>query len=378
MIDLKPESVAQYLRLAFGPGAELADLGAIGTLDKQGIKRFGYGKPLLVRFTVDGEPREGVLSVMRGDKYGHQFYWDRAAILMFQFETSALLPRHVRPMGLGYVDAQNRLIPVAEPREFFIMNEKLTGYDYFLDLERISGGDYRPADRDMARALARWLAEIHAQKKDDPDLYYRHLRNLLGASECIMGLVDEAFPHPCPFLSDADFARLEKRLIDWRWRLRGFSHRLSAVHGDVHPWNILVDGPDAQDRGFSVLDRSRGEWGEPAGDLASLAANYLLFGLLQNAEGAKPGALFQGPFAELWDILFTEYLARSGDQEVLRALAPFFVFRGLVIVSPEWYPNHPQGVRAALMRFIFRVLEDEVFDWQGVCRYIEECDGGQA
>lgn len=375
MIDLKPESVSEYLRRAFGPGAVLTDLGAIGTLDKQGIKRFGYGKPLLVRFSVDGQPREGVLSVMRGDKYGHQFYWDRAAILMFQFETSALLPRHVRPMGLGYVDAANRLIPVAEPREFFIMNEKLEGYDYFLDLERIGRGDYRPADLTMAKGLARWLAEIHAQKKDDPDLYYRHVRNLLGASECIMGLIDEAFPHPCAFVPDADFIRLEKRLIDWRWRLRGFAHRLSAVHGDVHPWNILVDGPDKEDRDFSVLDRSRGEWGEPASDVASLAANYLLFGLLQNPDAARPGPLFQGPFAELWTALFENYLAASGDADMLRALAPFFVFRGLVIVSPEWYPNHPEPVRRALLRFIDRVLEDEVFDWRNVNRYLDERAG---
>ena len=162
MIDLKPESVAEYLRQAYGPGARLVDLGAIGTLDKQGIKRFGYGKPLLVRFTVDDLPREGVLSIMRGDKYGHQFYWDRAAILMFQFETSARLPRHVRPMGLGYVDAENRLIPVAQPQEFFILNEKLSGYDYFLDLERIRSGDFHPADLELTRQLARWLAGIHA------------------------------------------------------------------------------------------------------------------------------------------------------------------------------------------------------------------------
>jgi len=307
---------------------------------------------------------------MRGDKYGHQYYWDRAAILMFQFETSALLPRHVRPMGLGYVDASNRLIPVTGPREFFIMNEKLDGYDYFLDLERIRGGDFRSADSDLARGLARWLADIHAQKKADLDLYYRHVRNLLGASECIMGLVDEAFPHPCEFLSDAAFAALEKRLIDWRWKLRAHASRLSVVHGDVHPWNILVDGKG----GFSVLDRSRGEWGEPASDVASLAANYLLFGLLQNPEEAR----LSGPFAELWTVLFEEYLERSGDSGILEVLAPFFVFRGLVIVSPEWYPNHPALVRSALVRFIRRVLEDDVFDWRNVNRYLEEHDGGQA
>jgi len=370
MIDLKPENVAEYLRQAYGPGARLVDLGAIGTLDKQGIKRFGYGKPLLVRFEVDGDPREGVLSIMRGDKYGHQFYWDRAAILMFQFETSALLPRHVRPMGLGYVDADSRLVPVQRPREFFIMNEKLTGYDYFLDLDRILKGGFRPEDLTMAKSLARWMAEVHSVKRDDPDLYYRHVRNLIGASECILGLIDEAFPHPCDFLPDAAFIDLEKRLVDWRWKLRGHAGRLAAVHGDVHPWNILVDAPDSPDgaaRGFSVLDRSRGEWGEPASDLASLAANYLLFGLLHNPDSGR----LAGPFAQLWEALFSEYLDASGDAEILEVMAPFFVFRTLVIVSPEWYPNHPAPVRQALVRFLTRVPDAAPFDWAHVNRLLE-------
>jgi hypothetical protein len=369
MIDLKPESVAEYLRQAYGDGAELLDLGAIGTLDKQGIKRFGYGKPLLVRFRVDGEVREGVLSVMRGDKYGHQFYWDRAAILMFQYETSARLPRHVRPLGLGYVDARNRLVPVFTPQEFFILNEKLTGYDYFQDLDRVSHGGLHPGDVAQARSFAGWLAEVHATKKDDPDLYYRHIRNLLGASECIMGLVDEAFPHPCEFLPEAAFMALEKRLVDWRWKLRGFAHRLAAVHGDFHPWNILVDGPVDARKGFSVLDRSRGEWGEPAGDVATLAANYLLFGLLHGQDRDK--ATLDGPFLTLWNALFEEYLDRTGDAEMLRVMAPFFVFRALVIVSPEWYPDHPLPVRHALVRFLTSVLEDDVFDWRHPNRYLE-------
>ena len=35
------------------------------------------------------------------------------------------------------------------------------------------------------------------------------------------------------------------------------------MHGDFHPWNLLFrEGVE-----FSVLDRSRGEWGEPADDV---------------------------------------------------------------------------------------------------------------
>ena len=172
MIELTSARLDSYVKAAFGGNARLVDYGDLASLDKQGMKRFGYGKPLLLRYEVDGEPYEGVLSVMRGDKYGHQFYWDRAAVLMFQFETSAAMPRHVRPLGLGYVDAAGNLVPLRGPREFFILNEKLEGYDYYHDLERIRGGGMVPLDVENVRALARWLAEVHSVKKDDPDLYF--------------------------------------------------------------------------------------------------------------------------------------------------------------------------------------------------------------
>ena len=360
MEDLTLPRIEAYLRRQFGADAELLDAGEIGTLDKSSIKRFGYGKPLLVRWRAGGREREGVLSVMKGDKYGHQFYWDRAAILMFQFETSDRLEGHVKPLGLGYVDGRGELVPLSGPREFFILNEKLPGWDYADDLKRILGGDFREEDVEQARELARWLARIHAHKLDDPDLYYRRVRNLLGSSECVMGLVDEAFPHPWPDFSDREFASLEKRLVDWRWKLKDFAHRLAAVHGDFHPWNVMVDGTG----GFRVLDRSRGEWGEPAGDVCTMAVNYLLFALLERG-------VFGGPFRTLYEVFFTEYLERTGDRQCLEVMAPFLVFRLLVVASPEWYPGHPPAVRKGLLRLMVNMLEDDIFDWRDVEKYME-------
>ncbi|WP_432735936.1 phosphotransferase family protein [Maridesulfovibrio sp. FT414] len=359
MIEINAVMLEGYLKEAFGVGTVLLDYGALGSLDKQGMKKFGYGKPLLVRFSVDGEERETVISVMKGDNYGHQFYWDRAAILMFQYETSARMERHVKPMGIGYVGSEGTMKPLHGPQEFFILNEKLEGYDYFHDLDRIRKGGFEMRDRDMAASLAQWLADVHSVRKDDPHLYMRRIRDLIGSSECIMGLVDEAYAHPNEYISRERFMALEKRLIDWRWKLTHYTGRLCAVHGDFHPWNVLVGGPD----GFSVLDRSRGEWGEAAGDLCCMAANYILFGLYSDGS-------FSETFRTLYMTFFDEYLERTGDSEILEVMGPFFVFRGLVIASPVWYPDHPKRVREALLRFMENVLEDEVFDYVEFERYM--------
>jgi len=79
----------------------------------------------------------------------------------------------------------------------------------------------------------------------------------------------------------------------------------------------------------------------------------------------------EGDFLDLYNIFFEEYLAATGDEEMMRVVAPFFTFRGLVVASPEWYPGHPPKVRAALLRFLRNVLEDEVFDWRDPNRYLE-------
>ncbi len=360
MIEISFPSLEKYVRREFGENARLLEAGDIGSLDEQGMKGFGYGKPVRLRFERDGQVEEVVLSTMKGDKYGHQYYWDRAHVLLFQYETSARLERHVKPVGVGYVDGSGELVPLHGPQEFFIVNEKLEGYDYFHDLDRIRQGDFRPSDVEMARELARWLVRIHATKKNDRDLYYRRIRNLIGADECIYGLIDEAFPLPFEFFPSECFRALEKRIVDWRWRLKEKTHRLSTVHGDFHPWNVLVDGHG----GFRVLDRSRGEWGEPAGDVATMAINYLLFGLYDTAR-------LGGPFETLYRAYFEEYLSLSRDREMLETIAPFFVFRCLVIASPEWYPDHPPQVREGLLRFLVNVLEDRSFDWENVNKYME-------
>jgi aminoglycoside phosphotransferase family enzyme len=172
-----------------------------------------------------------------------------------------------------------------------------------------------------------------------------------------MGLTD-SYPVPFGFITQDVLRAIEEACNQWRWRLRNKAHRLSQVHGDFHPWNVLFrKGTD-----FSVLDRSRGEWGEPADDVTSMVINYLLLSLCRWRR-------LHGPFELLFRLFWDTYLEQSGDEEVMAVAAPFFAFRGLVIASPVWYPKLPMEVRRCLFRFMENVLDASRFDPARVNEY---------
>lgn len=111
-----------------------------------------------------------------------------------------------------------------------------------------------------------------------------------------------------------------------------------------------------------MLDRSRGEWGEPADDVTSMTINYLFFSL------CRWGTL-KGPLEVMFRLFWDTYVEASHDHAVTESAAPFFAFRGLVIASPVWYPKLPIEVRRTIFRFIEHVLDEPRFDPSRVNEY---------
>lgn len=324
-------------------------------------KAFGYGAPLSIDCVADGAPRRFVLARLRPETgYGHDFPSDRAQSLLWSHGAYNTLPRHVRSRDVGFLAASGALVSAAEAADFFLLEEFAEGEPYARDLERIAAeGTLGPLDLVRVEALASYLAGIHRERRDAPHLYHRRVRELVGHGECVMGILD-GYPHPYPLLPPEACERLEAAAVAWRWRLRGYAHRLTTVHGDFHPWNILFrEGTD-----FTLLDRSRGEWGEPADDVAALTINYLFFSLIRDAR-------FGGPFEPLFDRFFARYLAESRDTELLEVLPPFYLFRGLVLGSPRWYPGLAPGVRETIFRFVRRMAVPKPFDPARVAAYLE-------
>ena len=362
-----------------GKAGKAEEAGKAGEERGQEIKGFGYGKPYFVKFEFERgggkEVKEVVVSSMKGNGFGHDHFSDRAQVLIWQHHAFNTLARHVKSLDLGYFTKDGRMKSASDAEEYFIVCEKVEGEEYVKDLERLrDGGKLKKSDEERASALASYLAEIHAVKKNDKDtaeLYARRLRELVGHSECIFGLTD-SYPPGNEFITSEELKEIEKRCVDWRWRLKEREEegeeqgagRLCQVHGDFHPWNVIFREGEGTD--FTVLDRSRGEWGEAADDVTAMTINYLFFGLLKT-----DGREVDRDFKRLYDLFFETYLKSSGDYELLEVLQPFYAFRGLVVASPVWYPNISLETRRKMFNFIRGVLEAENFDYKDAEKYFK-------
>ena len=357
-IPIQTNSLKQYLEERFGGPVELVGTNKLGKLDDT-IKKLGYGETVMITFRKDGKDRAVVFSTMRRDKYGHQYLWDRAQVLLFQYDAGQRLPRHAHPLDIGYFTAQGAAHSVRDAQAYFLLTEKVEGTDYFLDLKRLLTDPLTALDLERAKALAEYLAEVHGEKKEEPDLYIRKVRELVGHGECIMGIID-GYPRHYVYCPDEIFREMEKQCVEWRWKLKQYTRRLCREHGDFHPWNIKFrEGTD-----FSTFDRSRGEYGEAADDVATMSINYLLYSLLRYGK-------LDGSYRKLHDIYIQTYLEKTEDQEILEVIQPFYVFRALVIASPEWYPNHSEDTRKKLFNFISNVLATDKMDLHAINQYLE-------
>jgi len=361
MPNLKPDEIERYLRTVLGQPATVLGTSVLGGGPKgEDVKEYGYGIPVRVDFQVKGsECRTAVLHTMTPGAFGHEHMADRARELLWEHHAFNRLPRHLRSFDVCGIQPGGQLISLGNVEELCLLTEYLEGQSYSHDLERMRDtGNLGELDLSRADTLCDYLVEIHKTPGSDPGLYVRRVRELVGDGECIMGIADSYPPHP--LVSAAFLERIEHLAVSWRWRLKGLTHRLRQVHGDFHPWNILFrTGTD-----FSLLDRSRGEYGDPADDVTSLTLNYLFFSL-QRSERLDGG--FATLFLRFWD----RYVSKSGDHEMLKVAAPFFAFRGLVMASPVWYPHLPDAVRQRMLAFIVAVLERDSFDPQEVNRYCE-------
>jgi len=355
-------ALEKYLETLYGGQAQVLDVQKLadrGEEDQEQLKDFGYGIPLLIAFDCNGARAEVVLHTMPGDRFGHERRSDRARSLLLDYDTFNDLPRHVAAVDVGAFAPNGELLSLGRADEFFLLTRYAAGRPYVRDLQRIADtGELTSDDEGRAVALADYLADIHAVKKSAPALYRRRVRDLLGHGEGIMGILD-AYPTDFEIAPPSRLEEIERRCVGWRWRIKESGHRLSQVHGDFHPWNVLFQEDDE----LVLLDRSRGAWGEPGDDLSAMTINYVFFSVQQYRT-------LQGPFLRLHDLFWQQYLDRTGDEEALTTIQPFYAWRALVVAHPLWYPGLPPMVREKMLRIAEMALSKNRFDPYGISDWL--------
>ncbi len=331
-----------------------------------------HGEGWLVRAAGARGAEEFVIKSVRPSGFGHDYPSDRAGLFLLALDTYNTIPNHVKALDVLSLQADGSLRSIGAGREYYLLMRRAAGRSYFEDLEALVRKErLESADRLKIDRLAICLADIHSLKKKraSRELYLRKLRDIIGHGECLMGVFDS---YPRGVIKPAQMAEIEKKCIDWRARLKGafFYRRLCRIHGDFHPGNVWFQERAARGRGkggpypeLTLLDRSRGPWGEAADDLTAFAINFIFYSIWRH--GRVKGACLEGI-----KLLFSRYIGLTGDEAVLGVVAPFFAFRGAVVANPVFYPLLGGEGRRLIFRFIHGVLDSPVFDPAMVNGYI--------
>jgi hypothetical protein len=325
------------------------------------LKQFGYGRPIFVSYRVGEREEQVVFHRIRRNAFGRERDDDRVAAVWLDFHTFNRLPHHVPALDMVVHTSEGKMQSIKTADEILLMSGFRPGRLYVDDLIRIRDeGTISPLDIKRAEVLAAYLAEIHKLKQKDPILWRRRLRDLIGHGEGIMGLAD-SYPKNFAYITEEELRSIEEMANRWRWRLKPLSHRLSQVHGDFHPFNILFE----EGLKFHLLDRSRGEWGEPADDVSCITINYIFFSLQRSGR-------LEGAFGELHDTFWERYLTLRQDEELGAVVQPWYAWRVLVLASPIWYPHISEDVRRKLLTFARRVMSTNKYDYLRVNQYLED------
>jgi hypothetical protein len=285
--------------------------------------------------------------------FGHDRRSDRACETLLGYDTFGLVPDHVAALDVGAIATGGRLVSLRESGEFYLVTTFAEGRLYADELRSIAArGEATPLDLARCEALAGWLVRLHAQRIADADGYRRAVRDLVGSGEGVFGMVDGYGPS-VPSGEPERLVDIDRRCLEWRWRLRGREGRLCRIHGDFHPFNCVF-APGEGTR-FTLLDASRGCRGDAADDVTSMAVNYVFFAIDRKASWEKG----LGP---LWRRFWHVYLTGSRDRDLLEVAAPWLAWRCLVLASPRFYPALPPGARDAILALAEAALRVDRFD----------------
>ncbi|TRO61068.1 hypothetical protein E2P64_01620 [Candidatus Bathyarchaeota archaeon] len=360
--QIDSKEIEVYLGTLFGGSTKLISIEKIG----EGFHNAGF----LIILTISNQIKRIVMRVVRGDTgWGHDYLSDHSSVLLLQHSLlrSAPVGTCSESFDVAALTSDGTIKSIGDSIEFLHFVDEIPESEsspYSNDLFKIAEKQSL-SDKDRLRAgvIAEYLAKLHSQKNQNPNLYARHIRDLIGHGEMLMGVIDTYPPTiDLDFTSIEELEKVEVETVRWRNRIKYSSERCSRIHGDVHPFGNLRF---KDDNSILALDMSREKFGEPADDVAGLSINYLFFSIWKHGK-------LTPHFEKLFRIFLDEYINKTKDKDILRYMPPFYAFRGTVIAHPLYYPDLETFKRRKIFNFILNVINDKEFNSDSLESYIEK------
>lgn len=353
-------SVKNYLKQKFGE---------IRILEYKRLGTGWHGTGYKVKFKLKEKEETIVIRTKRPEGFSHDYAADRAASFLIQHNLASKLPKHNKSFDVVGV-SKKELVSIGDCNEFFHVVEFAEGKPYMGELIGIKKKNLiTDLELEKVELLSEYLAEVHKTKFIDKikskhkiafakSIYRRHLRDCIGHGEMLLGVLD-TYPKKLSWMTKKELVRIINMANELREYSKDNYQRLSLIHGDFHPGNILFKG-----KYFKVLDASRELWGEPADDLTALGINYIWFSIMQNGD-------FSGNFKDLFEAFWDSYIKKTRDPKINKIAPLFFAFRGVVVSHPLFYKNQSNNCRRKIFNFVVNLLEERKFDIRKINSYLE-------
>lgn len=315
---------------------------------------------------VDQASRESSVVIREAcaGPFGFEYPEDLARQAMFCFRAFNHVAGHAEAYGVGVRTENDEVLSLNDARHFYVVEEFVEGENYGAHLTSLHDQKYvdLKMERKRAAKIAEYLALVH--KRDDleishveKDQYYkRALRDILGSGEGLMGVVD-SFPNRFRKRHGHVLEEIESRCLELVQRHRDKKHRLSRVHGDFHPGNILIEEGNGVKESCEIktIDKSRVDLNDAANDVGALIMNYLVLDLHRSQFDDMIGL-------ELARTFLRGYLEKTRDYEILEMLPLFVAMRSAAAVSPVFYPGIAMEVCSEAFTLALKIVQQDRFD----------------